>query len=122
MKVYRSGWIVKHTGISRKTLEDYERRGYIHPARSSQSSYREYTSEDIRTVWEIKQLILIGYTHKEIAAMLRTSGSLRYRQALRRKIHELEQKKDQLETILKRAKEIESTGKLPELPIADEDL
>ncbi len=62
MKTYRSGWIAQHTGLSRRTMEDYVRRGYIHPRTDSRTNnYREYTWADIELAWRIKQLIRIGY-------------------------------------------------------------
>jgi len=107
---------MEHIGISRKTLESYEKRGYIHPARDKTSSYRNYTRQDIETAWRIKQLVGIGYTHAEIREMLQEADTYDFTKYISRKITELESKRQELEDIINHAREIESSGKLPPVP------
>ena len=113
---------MEHIGISRKTLEDYERRGYIHPARSPSSNYKEYTLEDIETVWNIKQLITIGYTHKEIGQMMLPGIDPGYKQSLHEKIRKMEKQISRLEKLIERAREMEASGILPALPVPEQEL
>ena len=114
METYRSGWIRKHTGLSRRTMESYVRRGYIHPQTGSASNnYRGYSMSDIETAWKIKQLIAIGYTHAEISSMLKTSGTLEVSESIQEKIHLLEQKRSELSQTIAYARRISETGKIP---------
>lgn len=120
MDTYRSGWIVKHIGISRKTLESYEKRGYIYPARDAASNYRNYTRQDIETAWKIKQLVGVGFTHAEIKQLVGTAGMTDVTAIISGKIRELEGKLQQLEDVISGARQIERSGKLPPVPWPEE--
>ena len=117
METYRSGWIAKNTGLTRKTMEDYVRRGYIHPLQSHQSNnYREYTDRDIEKAWTIKQLISIGYSHAEINEMIHSPGGLDVKQTIHGKIQRLEERKERVDQLIRYAHEIEERGTVPPCP------
>lgn len=117
METYRSGWIAKHTGLSRRTMEDYTRRGYIHPRQSSSTNnYREYSREDIETAWRIKQLIAVGYRHEEIAEMLSSPRGLDIRESIAEKIEALRERQMRVERLIGYASRIMETGEIPPVP------
>ena len=121
METYRSGWIAKNTGLPRKTMEDYVRRGYIHPRQSHTSNnYREYTARDIERAWAIKQLITIGYSHAEIAEMIRTPDGLDVKQTIHEKIRRLEERKGKIEKLIQYARRIEANGAVPPCPALEQ--
>ena len=117
MKTYRSGWIAKHTGLSRRTMEDYVRRGYIHPRQGGgTNNYREYTREDIETAWRIKQLILVGYSHEDIVKMLASPRGLDFRETIAEKIAALKERRSRLEWLIGYAERMAETGEIPPMP------
>lgn len=113
---------MKHIGISRKTLESYEKRGYIYPARDAASNYRNYTRQDIETAWKIKQLVGVGFTHAEIKQLVGTAGMTDVTAIISEKIRELESKLQQLEDVISGARQIERSGKLPPVPWPEEEV
>lgn len=69
---YSVKWIVDNLGITRDMLRYYEKEKLI-PRRESSNptnNYREYSDEDIERIWGIKLLISIGFTAKEIYALM----------------------------------------------------
>ena len=116
METYRSGWIAKHTGLSRRTMENYAKRGYIHPQlEGGTNNYRGYSMRDIETAWKIKQLIVIGYTHAEIRSMLQSGGGLDVRDSIWEKIRLLEQEQHAVARAIAYARQIAETGEVPPL-------
>ncbi|MBO6163420.1 MAG: MerR family transcriptional regulator [Lachnospiraceae bacterium] len=114
MKTYRSGWIAQHTGLSRRTMEDYVRRGYIHPRTDSRTNnYREYTWEDIKLAWRIKQLIRIGYSHSEIAEMMASGGTPDFTSTIARKIDALKERQQRTQELIDCAERMMETGEIP---------
>ena len=118
----RSGWIKKHYGISRKTLELYEKKGYIHPRTDEEENrhrnkiYKDYSMEDIKSAWEIKTLIDIGYSHKDIQTMLEQNDYVNIRESISEKIDSLKEKQRRMEHLLKYAESIRRYGFLPAFP------
>ncbi len=58
------------TGISRQNIRYYERMGLLHPARSNENSYREYTKEDVEQLQMIKMLRMLDMPIEEIQNVL----------------------------------------------------
>ena len=95
-------------------MEDYAKRGYIHPRQSSPTNtYRDYSAQDIETAWQIKQLILIGYSHEEIAKMLESTHGLDIRESIQGKIEKLLERRDKMDQLIDYARSMQRTGKIP---------
>lgn len=58
------------TGISRQNIRYYERMGLLHPARSNENSYRDYTKEDVEQLQMIKMLRMLDMPIEEIQSVL----------------------------------------------------
>ncbi len=58
------------TGISRQNIRYYERMGLLHPARSNENSYRDYTKDDVERLQMIKMLRMLDMPIEEIQSVL----------------------------------------------------
>lgn len=69
---YTVKWVEDNLGITRKALRDYEEKGLLSTdaSRNPINNYREYDYEDIDRIWSIKILRGIGYSIKEIRALM----------------------------------------------------
>ncbi len=128
MTTYLSGWIRKHRGISRRTLEIYEKKGYIHPRTDSEvnktrdKKYKEYSEQDVETAWQIKTLIDIGYTHCDIASMMENNEYVNIRESIEGKIKELQEKRERLDFLMRYAETIRQLGVVPAYPKEQEEV
>lgn len=80
--------IQKITGLTRKALEYYEGKGFIHPRRL-ENGYREYSEKDVEILNQIALFKKLGLTITEIKDCLKTDGATPS-SILRRKEQELE--------------------------------
>lgn len=80
--------IQKITGLTRKALEYYEGKGFIHPRRL-ENGYREYSEKDVEILNKIALFKKLGLTITEIKDCLKTDGATPS-SILRRKEQELE--------------------------------
>ena len=80
--------IQKITGLTRKALEYYEGKGFIHPRRL-ENGYREYSENDAEILNRIALFKKLGLTITEIKDCLKTDGATPS-SILRRKEQELE--------------------------------
>lgn len=64
------GDIAKATGISAKMIRYYEETGLIRPALRSQSGYRVYAENDLRTLAFVRRARDLGFTVKQIEDLL----------------------------------------------------
>ena len=62
--------IARHTGVTPEVIRYYTRLGLITPRRGS-NGYRFYNNRDIRYLEFISQAKLLGFTLKEIGAILK---------------------------------------------------
>lgn len=111
---YSVKWIVDNLGITRDMLRYYEKEKLI-PRRESSNptnNYREYSDEDIERIWGIKLLISIGFTAKEIYALI-NDPDFDFGTAMTKKVEELERKHNDSLICLEYAKSIKLTGCIP---------
>ena len=80
--------IQKITGLTRKALEYYEGKGFIHPRRL-ENGYREYSEKDVEILNKIAFFKKLGLTITEIKDCLKSDGATAS-SILRRKEQELE--------------------------------
>lgn len=66
--------IQKITGLTRKALEYYEEKGFIHPRRL-ENGYREYSEKDVEILNKIALFKKLGLTITEIKDCLKTDGA-----------------------------------------------
>ncbi|WP_255208220.1 MULTISPECIES: MerR family transcriptional regulator [unclassified Myxococcus] len=65
--------LARAAGVGIPTLRFYERRKLMPPPRRTQSGYREYTPEDVTRVRFIRRAQELGFTLREVAAILAMS-------------------------------------------------
>lgn len=111
---YSVKWVEAHLGITRKALRYYEKEKLIPPdgSRNPSNNYREYTEEDLNRIWGIKLLIGIGYTAKEVYAIM-TDPCFDFYTSISEKVAELEKRHDEDVMYLEFAKSIKFTGRIP---------
>ncbi|GAA3723873.1 MerR family transcriptional regulator [Plantactinospora mayteni] len=63
------GELSRQTGVNTHQLRYYEAQGLIEPARGS-SGYREYGTDDVVTVTQIRRLLEAGLSTQEIGFLL----------------------------------------------------
>jgi len=106
---YSVKWVEDNLGISRKALRNYEHYGLMPMA---MGKVRDYDEEDINYIWCIKLLNGIGFTVKEIKAMI-DNPSTDFYGAITGKVEALEHKLAEDEQYLEFAKTIKMTGRIP---------
>lgn len=107
---YSVKWVTEHLGITRHMLRHYEKEKLLPPNPSSQ--YRNYSDEDIEIIWGIKLLIGIGFSTKEIFALI-NDKEFDFYKAVTQKIEELEKKQQMGMVHLQFAKSIKLLGQVP---------
>ena len=107
---YSVKWVAENLGVTRDMLRYYEKEELL-PS-NPDSRYRNYSDEDIERIWGIKLLIGIGFTAKEIYALINDS-SFDFEAAIAQKVATLEQKHDETLINLKFAKSIKMLGRIP---------
>ena len=107
---YSVKWVAENLGITRDMLRYYEKEKLI-PANPA-NKYRNYSDEDIERIWGIKLLIGIGFTAKEIYALM-NEPDFDFGIAIAKKVAELEQRHDENLIYLQFAKSIKFLGRIP---------
>lgn len=96
------GDVQKKIGLTRKAIEYYEEKGFIHP-KKLENGYRDYGKEDLEVLKKISLFRRLGMTMEEIGKCL-SSEEESLSSVLRRKQHQLEmeeKRKEMLELYLK---------------------
>lgn len=114
---HRVKWVEDNLGVSRKALRNYEKIGLM--PKNKDNQYREYDDSDLERIWTIKQFQGMGYQLKEIPSLL--EGDEAYvRDSINEKVKEIETRIDEQERLLKYAKMIRLTGRIPSLGSGDD--
>lgn len=111
---YSVKWVIENLGITRDMLRYYEKEKLLSTdgSRNPTNNYRDYSDEDIERIWGIKLLIGIGFTVKEIYALM-NEPDFDFETAIAKKVTELERKHDENLLYLEFAKSIKLTGRVP---------
>lgn len=111
---YSVKWVVDNLGITRDMLRYYEKEKLlpISESRNPTNKYRDYSNEDIERIWGIKLLIGIGFSAKEIYALM-NDPEFDFDTAIAKKVSELERKHDENVRYLEFAKSIKFMGRVP---------
>ena len=107
---YSVKWVADNLGITRDMLRYYEKEKLL-PANENRH-YRDYSDEDIERIWGIKLLIGIGFTAKEIYALM-NMPDFDFDTAIAKKVKELERKHEEDVIYLEFAKSIKFLGRIP---------
>ncbi|MBE6926800.1 MAG: MerR family transcriptional regulator [Ruminococcaceae bacterium] len=111
---YSVKWVVDNLGITRDMLRYYEKEKLLptSESRNPTNKYRDYSDEDIERIWGIKLLIGIGFSAKEIFALM-NDPEYDFEAAIAKKVEELERKHDENVLYLEFTKSIKLTGRIP---------
>lgn len=111
---YSVKWVIENLGITRDMLRYYEKEKLIpiEGNRNPTNKYRDYSDDDIERIWGIKLLISIGFTAKEIYALM-NDPDFDLEAAIAKKVVELEHKHDEALINLEFAKSIKLLGRIP---------
>jgi DNA-binding transcriptional MerR regulator len=73
----RSGEVARAAGVNIQTLRYYERRRLVRPPHRELNGYRRYDAESVRVVRFIKHAQRLGFTLREVQALLRLRDTRR---------------------------------------------
>jgi DNA-binding transcriptional MerR regulator len=68
------GDVARRSGVSARMLRHYESLGLVRPTGRSGAGYREYSSEDIRRIFQIESLRSLGLSLREVGRALDDPG------------------------------------------------
>ncbi len=105
MKILTIGQVARQAGVGVETVRFYERRGLIEDPPRRESGYRQYTGDIIPRLRFIKRAKELGFSLKEIQALLelqRTPGTTcaEIKQRSEEKIRDIEGKIRDLKAML----------------------
>lgn len=117
--VYGPKWIEEHLGITTSAIKGYEKKGLIRTfggeLYNKGNKTRQYTADDIETMWLIKVLQSVGFTLQEISEMKENKED-KFFELLELKILQLEADIAIRDYFLGYAKEIKLIGRIPVFP------
>lgn len=105
--------VTKITGVSRRTLQEYDKIGLISPTAKTEAGYWLYDDVAIKTIMGIQVFVEAGVERKEIKRYLTESAS-DMRKDLQDIIAKLEDKRKYIDGLIKMAKVYEANLNLPE--------
>jgi len=65
------GDVARHSGVSTRMLRHYDALGLVRPSGRTAGGYREYSPEDIRTIFHVESLRSLGLSLKQVGRALR---------------------------------------------------
>src|SRR5436190_19846207 len=101
---YQSSQFAEKASVSVRTLRYYDKMGLLSPSQYSESGYRLYTDEDLLSLQNILALKFLGFSLDEIRVLLRT-GPQRLEEVLAQQKAMLEEKRNQLTTVIQAIEE-----------------
>ncbi len=106
---YSVKWVMDNLGITRKALRNYEAKGLME---NPYGQNRDYDDNDINLIWCIKLLQGVGFSVKEIKAMMDDPDTDFY-EAISSKVEDLERQRADIDQYIGFAKTIKMTGRIP---------
>lgn len=110
---YKVKWVEENLGVTRKALRVFEKAGLMPENKGGQ--YRDYDDDDIDRIWTIRILQGMGYSIKEIVAMV-SDDVFDFDASIAHKVVQLEAEIKKMERHLGYAKTIKLTGRFPSRP------
>jgi len=68
------GWVAKKAGVNAQTVLYYEKRGLLKPLARTPAGYRLFDDEAVRRIRFIQRAQELGFSLKQIAALLALQG------------------------------------------------
>lgn len=103
---YRTGEFAQRASVTLRTLRYYDRVGLLCPRQHTEAGYRLYTDEDLVRLQQILGLKFLGLSLQEIQALLKV-GPQRLTEVLTQQKAMLEEKRRQLDSILRAIEQTE---------------
>lgn len=105
------GEIAGKSGVSAKMIRKYEELGIIPKAGRTTSGYRSYKEDDVHVLAFVKRARLLGFSMKEIKALLslwrnRNRSSAQVKKLTDQHMKELEKKKEEIDRMLRTLEEL----------------
>lgn len=122
------GSLARQAGVNLQTIRYYERRGLLPTPPRTPAGYRQFPADALRRVRFIRQAQALGFTLKEIRALLDLRvrpgvGCADIRQRAREKIRDIQHKIEALrgmeEALVRLAGRCRGRGPAEECPILD---
>lgn len=122
------GTVATRSGVPAKTIRYYEGVGLIPPAKRTDSGYRRYTELDIQTLQFIQRARGLGFSIKEVSALLdlwrnKRRASAKVKALAKRHLAQTEEKILELESIRRVLQDLIEHchgDSRPDCPILDE--
>lgn len=86
-------------GISRRTVQGYEKTGLVAPTGKTERGYLFYDEKARERIREVRLFQQIGFTRKQIAEIIDAPGNIR-KEALERQLVRLKEKKEDVEALI----------------------
>ena len=108
--------ITKTIGASRKTLQEYDRMGLVHPTAKTEGGYWLYDEEAVKRISQIQILSLVGYKRSEMKELLdATKDPVKHREIFCDAIEKLKKKREQIDGIIFLAETMSLVAGAPEI-------
>jgi len=102
----RIGVLAKRAGITASRIRFYETRGVLPPPIKTLSGYRDYDERAVRILLFVQRASALGFTLREIGAFIHSPVD---KSRKRRLLAKLEQKVEELDTLLAQLQSRRST-------------
>ncbi|NLN96865.1 MAG: MerR family transcriptional regulator [Eubacteriaceae bacterium] len=90
--------VIEKTKLTRKAIEYYEEKGFIHPARGD-NNYRIYSAEDVKILKEISLFRKLGCSIEEIKEILSSQNNGKLAEIIRKREIDLELENKKVEVL-----------------------
>ena len=107
---YRTGEFARRASVTVRTLRYYDRVGLLRPREHTESGYRLYSDEDLIRLQQILGLKYLGFSLEEVRACL-SAGPQQFVEALAQQKAMLEEKRKQLDTVLRTIEQTEQLAR-----------
>lgn len=105
--------VCKIVGVTRRTLQEYDKVGLLKPTSTTEGGYWLYDDAAIQKLLLIQIFVEVGYERKTIKALLE-SPTLDMLEEFERLIDTLEKKRKRIDGMINTIKNLKLTAKLPE--------
>jgi DNA-binding transcriptional MerR regulator len=104
--------VCKIVGVTRRTLQEYDKVGLLHPSDKTEAGYWLYDENAIKQLIAIQVFIECGYERKKIKSILEMP-SLDLLSEFDKLITALEEKRKRIDGMINTVKTLQITAKLP---------
>ena len=103
MELFSLKELCKEVGVSRRTIQGYEKVGVIQPVSRNKYGYLLYNHEMLERAKQAKFLRSIGFSNVEVSELLNDSND-KFVLALKEKIGNLERRLEEMQNLLYQVK------------------